>query len=188
MATVSTFVRKHLTDIYEWQRLGAANIFSPESRLELIEGEILEMAPIGCNHAGHLNRINKLFIISAGDFAVTSAQNPLRLGDLSEPEPDIMLLRPQADFYSNRHPQATDVLLVIEIADSSLAFDQSQKLRLYAMHKIPEYWIVNLIDNCLEVYIEPIGETYAQKSTLRAGSNVTLSQLPGLNMQVNDLL
>ncbi len=188
MNSVIAPVRKHLTDIHEWQRLGEANIFPPGTRIELIEGEILEMAPIGFNHSGHLNRINKVFTLLTADFADTSVQNPLQLGDLSEPEPDFMLLKPREDFYTSRHPNASDVLLLIEVADSSLAYDQTQKLRLYAMHHIPEYWLLNLNAACLEVYREPHGETYAQKTTLRAGDSVTLTQLPDITIQVSSIL
>lgn len=188
MAIATTDVRKHLTDINEWQRLGEANIFPPESRLELIEGEILEMAPIGCNHSGHLNRINKLFTILTANYAETSVQNPLRLGDLSEPEPDFMLLKPSDDFYCSRHPNADDVLLLIEVADSSLIFDQNQKLRLYARYNIPEYWLMNLNDNCVEVYRQPHGECYGEKTTLRDGDSVTLSQLNQITINIADIL
>jgi Uma2 family endonuclease len=188
MNSVIAPVRKHLTDIHEWQRLGEANIFPPDSRIELIEGEILEMAPIGFNHSGHLNRINKVFTLLTANCADTSVQNPLQLSDLSEPEPDFMLLKPSDDFYSSRHPIASDVLLLIEVADSSLAYDQNQKLRLYASHGVAEYWLLNLNDNCLEVYREPHGETYAQKSTLRARDSVTLTQLPDITIQVSSIL
>lgn len=188
MNTAIAPVRKHLTDIHEWQKLGEANIFPPNSRIELIEGEILEMAPIGFNHSGHLKRIIKLFSTLAQDAAIISAQDPLQLGDLSEPEPDFMLLKPVDDFYTSRHPDANDVILLIEVAESSLPYDQNQKLRLYAMHGVPEYWLLNLNDSCLEVYREPHGETYAQKSTLRAGDSVTLTQLPDLTIQVSSIL
>jgi Uma2 family endonuclease len=188
MNSVISTVRKHLTDIHEWQKIGEANIFPPESRLELINGEIIEMAPIGSNHAGHLKRINNLLTLLVAGKAIVSIQDPLQLGDLSEPEPDFMLLKPNPDFYSSRHPVADDVLLLIEVADSSLNFDQNQKLRLYAMHNIPEYWLLNLIDNCLEVYRKPKGEVYAEKTTLYNGDNVTLSQLPEINIQITDIL
>lgn len=188
MNSVTVPVRKHLTDIHEWQRMGEANIFPPSTRIELIEGEILEMAPIGFNHSGHLKRIIKLFSKLAQDTAIISAQDPLQLGDLSEPEPDFMLLKPVDDFYSSRHPNASDVVLLIEIAESSLTYDQNQKLRLYALHGVAEYWLLNLNDNCLEVYREPFGETYAQKSTLRAGDSVTLTQLPDITIQVSSIL
>jgi Uma2 family endonuclease len=188
MNSVITPVRKHLTDIHEWQKIGEANIFPPESRLELINGEILEMAPIGSNHAGHLKRINSVLTILVSGKAIVSVQDPLQLGDLSEPEPDFMLLKPNADFYSSRHPVADDVLLLIEVADSSLNFDQNQKLRLYALHHVPEYWLLNLNDNCLEVYRKPHGEVYAEKTTLYSGDSVTLTQLPKITVQVAEIL
>jgi len=186
MATVNP--TKHLTNIDEWRKLGEANIFPPVSRLELINGEILEMSPIGFNHSGHLNRINKLFAKLIPDTVIPSVQNPLQLGDLSEPEPDFMLLKPNADFYSSRHPNAEDVLLLIEVADSSLTFDQNQKLRLYALHGIPEYWLLNLNDLSLEVYRKPNGEVYAEKTTLRAADIITLSQLDEISIRIADIL
>ncbi|WP_333875996.1 Uma2 family endonuclease [Methylobacter sp.] len=188
MTIATTNVRKHLTDIKEWQKLGEANIFPPGSRLELIDGEILEMAPIGSNHSGHLNRINKLFTILTANCANTSVQNPLRLGDLSEPEPDFMLLKPNNDFYCSCHPNADDVLLLIEVADSSLSFDQNQKLRLYASHSVPEYWLMNLNDSCVEVYRQPHGDCYGEKTTLRVGDTITLSQLNQITINITDIL
>ncbi|MEC4749773.1 Uma2 family endonuclease [Methylomicrobium sp. Wu6] len=186
MSTVNP--TKHLTNLDEWRRLGEANIFPPDSRLELIDGEILEMAPIGFNHAGHLKRINNFLTLLVAGKAIVSVQDPLQLGDLSEPKPDFMLLKPNPDFYSSRHPNAGDVLLLIEVADSSLAFDQNQKQRLYALHDIPEYWLLNLNDNCLEVYRHPHGESYEQKTTLRAGDTISLSQLPDITIKLSDIL
>lgn len=186
MATVNP--TKHLTNLDEWRRLGEANIFPPGSRVELINGEILDIAPIGFNHAGHLKRINNLLTLLVTGKAIVSVQDPLQLGDLSEPEPDFMVLKPNADYYSSRHPMADDVLLLIEVSDTSLQFDQNQKLRLYALHSIPEYWLLNLSDICLEVYRKPNGEVYAEKTTLYPGDSVTLSQLTGISIQVSDIL
>lgn len=188
MAIATTGVRKHLTDINEWQRLGEANIFPPDSRLELIEGEILEMAPIGCNHSGHVIRLTHFLAALVFGKAILSVQNPLQLGDLSEPEPDFMLLKPNDDFYCSLHPNADDVLLLIEVADSSLSFDQNQKLHLYARYSIPEYWLMNLNDSCLEVYRQPHGDCYGEKTTLRAGDTVTLSQLEQISINIADIL
>lgn len=188
MNSVISPVRKHLTDINEWRRLGEANIFPPESRIELIEGEIIEMAPIGSNHSGHLKRINNVLTLIVAGKSIVSVQDPLQLGDLSETEPDFMLLKPNPDFYSSRHPVADDVLLLIEVADSSLAFDQNHKLRLYAIHNVPEFWLLNLNDNCLEVYRKPKGEVYAEKTTLYQGDVITLSQLPEISIQVSEIL
>ncbi len=188
MTITTTSVRKHLTDITEWQKLGEANIFPPGSRLELIEGEILEMAPIGSNHAGHIKRLNNLLSTLTFGKAILSIKDPLRLSDLSEPEPDFMLLKPNDDFYSSRHPNADDVLLLIEVADSSLCFDQNEKLRLYARHNIPEYWLMNLKDCCLEVYRQPHDDCFGEKTTLRVGDSITLSHLNGITINISDIL
>jgi Uma2 family endonuclease len=184
----AVFPQKHLTDLAEWHRMGDAGIFPPESRMELIEGEILTMAPIGFNHAGHLNRLNHLFNRWLADQVVISIQNPLQLGDLSEPEPDLMLLRPEASFYSRRHPKAEDVLLLIEVSDSTLRFDRNQKMRLYATYNIPEYWIVNLIDDCLEVFRQPLDGDYLEKSVLSKADNLNLVALPDIQVSVADIL
>lgn len=169
---------KHLTTIAEWRRLGEADIFPPDSCVELINGEIFDRAPIGFNHAGHVIRLLNVFAALAADKALVSAQNPLQLGDLSEPQPDFMLLKPCAD----------DVLLLIEVADSSLSFDQNQKLRLYALHGIAEYWLLNLPDNCLEVYRKPHDKVYAEKMTLYPGDTVSLWQWPNLSVPIAKLL
>nr|WP_241674388.1 Uma2 family endonuclease [Candidatus Methylobacter oryzae] len=119
---------------------------------------------------------------------MVSVQNPLQLGDLSEPEPDFTLLKPNADFYCSRHPNANDVLLLIEVADSSLSFDQNQKLRLYATHNIPEYWLMNLNDPCVEIYRQPHGDCYGEKTALRVGDSITLSQLDQITINIADIL
>jgi len=188
--SVSTenFYKKHLTNLAEWKRLGEANIFPEGSRLELINGEIIEMAPIGSHHASHLKRLNKLFSKLVEESALIAVQDPLQLGDLSEPEPDFMLLHPSPNFYYENHPIVGDVFLLIEIADSSLKFDQNQKLRLYALHNIPEYWLLNINDKCLEVYRQPYNGLYGEKTTLRAGDEITLSQLKHLTVNIADIL
>ncbi len=188
MSTTDIYIQKHLTNLVEWQKIGEANIFPPESRLELINGEILEMTPIGSRHASHLKRINRLFSDFIDDSALIAVQDPVQLGDLSQPKPDFMLLRPSIDFYYENHPTANDVYLLIEIAESSLKYDRNLKLRLYALHKIPEYWLLNVNDSCLEVYRQPENGLYAEKTTLRAGDKITLSRLNQVNIKIADIL
>lgn len=185
---VAVFPQKHLTNIAEWHRMGEAGIFPPDSRLELIEGEILTMAPIGFNHAGHVNRLISFLTLLTHGQAIPSAQNPVQLGDLSEPEPDFVLLKPEASFYTTRHPTAADVLLLVEVSDTTLRFDRIQKLRLYASHNITEYWIVNLIDDCLEVYRQPQDGDYLEKSVLSKADNLNLVVLPDIQVAVADIL
>ena len=182
------FIKKHLTNLAEWQKMGEAGIFPPQSRLELINGEILEMVPIGSNHASHVKRLTHLFSNLIQQSAIIAVQDPVQLGDLSEPEPDFMLLHPRSDFYSENHPVAKDVFLLIEVADRSLKFDQNQKLRLYALHNIAEYWLLNINDACLEVYRQPFNGLYAEKTTLRSGDKITLSQLQNISIEIADIL
>lgn len=184
----AVFPQKHLTDLAEWHRMGEAGIFPPNTHLELIEGEILTMAPIGFNHAGHLNRLNHLFNRLLNDQTVISIQNPIQLGDISEPEPDFVLLRPEISFYSNRHPKAEDVLLLVEVSDSTLRFDRNQKMRLYATYNIPEYWIVNLIDDCLEVFRQPQDGEYLNQTVLSKADSLNLHVLPSIQIAVADIL
>lgn len=184
----ATHPLKHLTTIDEWLRLGAARIFPPESRVELIDGEIFEMAPIGIQHASCVMRLTHLFAPMIDERAIINVQNPLQLGDLSAPQPDFMLLKPSLDFFRSRYPRASDVLLLIEISDTSVDFDRTRKLRLYAMHGVPEYWLVNLQDNCVELYCHPRADAYEQKSTLRVGDSITLSMLPWISIAVADIL
>jgi Uma2 family endonuclease len=185
---VAVFPQKHFTDLAEWHRMGEAGIFPPESRMELINGEILHMAPIGFNHAGHTRRLNALFSLMLTDQAIVSIQSPIQLGDLSEPEPDFALLRPEPSFYSTRHPKADDVLLLIEVSDSTLHFDRTQKLRLYATYHIPEYWIINLIDDSLEVYRHPQDGDYLDKAVLSKSDSLTLQALPDIQIAAADIL
>lgn len=181
--------QKHSITVNEWQKMVAANVFSPKNRIELINGEILEMPPIGYNHSGHVNRMTALFaFLVVEKKAIMSVQNPLQLGDLSEPQPDFMLLRPEADFYTTRHPQAEDVLLLVEVAESSLNYDRERKQRLYAMFGIPEYWLINLNNESLEVYRQPVAESYAQKSTLYYGETLMLSQLDNIVVNTANIL
>lgn len=184
----AVFPQKHLTDIAEWHRMGEAGIFPPESHLELIEGEILSMAPIGFNHAGHVDRLNRIFSHLWSEGIGVRVQSPLQLGDLSEPEPDVLLIKADANDYTTRHPTATDVLLLIEVSDTTLRFDREQKRRLYACHAIPEYWIVNLVDNRLEVYRQPENGDYRDQRTLSNSDSLSLVSLPDLVVRVADIL
>ncbi|CAD6874114.1 Uma2 family endonuclease [Methylomonas fluvii] len=185
---VAVFPQKHLTDIAEWHRMGEAGIFPPESRLELIEGEILTMSPIGFNHASHVSRLTRYFIRLLDDGVSVRIQSPIQLGDLSEPEPDLVLAKADTADYTTRHPSAADVLLLVEVSDSTLRFDRTQKLRLYATHGITEYWIVNLIDQCLEVYRQPQDGDYLDKSVLTKADSIDLLALPALQVSVAAIL
>lgn len=162
-------------------------ILKEDDRVELIRGEIVAKMPIGDPHVAAVNRLNRILGRKVADAATVSVQNPVRLAD-SEPEPDITLIVPREDDYSTGKPLAVDVLLVIEVADSSLELDREVKAQLYAENAISEYWIVNLVDNCLEVRREPRPDgTYADVRILRSGDSIDLVNLPGLTITVADL-
>lgn len=185
---VAVFPQKHLTDIAEWHRMGEAGIFPQDARMELIEGEILHMAPIGFNHAGHVARLIHAFTSRVQGRAIVNTQNPVQLGNLSEPEPDFMLLRLDPNFYTTRHPNAADVLLLVEVSDTTLCFDREQKRQLYATHSIPEYWIVNLIDNRLEVFRQPLDGEYQELTSLGKTDSLNLVALPDIQIHLSDIL
>jgi Uma2 family endonuclease len=148
--------------VADYDRMGEVGLFSPSERVELIEGEIVDMAPIGCEHAGTVNYLTGLLGAALAGRAIVATQNPVVLGLHSEPQPDIALLCPRADFYRGSHPRPEDVLLVVEVADTTLRYDREIKVPLYARHGIPEVWIVDLQGRALNVFREPATEGYRQ--------------------------
>ena len=150
--------------------MAEAGILTDPHRVELIDGEIIDMPAIGGPHAATTNRLARLFVRALRDeVALVSVQSPLRLDAYNEPEPDLMLLRPRADGYRASHPGAGDVLLLIEVSESSLAFDRSTKLALYPKFSVPEVWIVDPIGAAVEVYREPRDQAYASCERLAGG-------------------
>jgi Uma2 family endonuclease len=159
--------------------MGEVGILSREDRVELIEGQLVAKAPISSLHAGTSIALNHILMQAVGDRAFVSVQNPIRLDDYSEPEPDFALLRPRADYYRRATPGPADVFLLIELSDSSLKYDRSVKRALYARHGIPEFWIVNLIAREVEVCRAPVGEEYTAISRVGAGATLEPACLPG---------
>ena len=172
----------------EYERMGEAGVFHPDDRLELLEGEIYKMSPIGSPHAACVDFLssflNRLF---SGRFIVR-VQNPIRLNDFSEPQPDIALLRWRDDFYRQAHPTPADVLLIIEVADSTVETDRSYKMPLYAKAGIAEAWLVNLPDEKIELYAEPVGGVYQVKREFKRGEDVQAHGITGLSVNVADVL
>jgi Uma2 family endonuclease len=148
---------RHLISVEAFHRMGEAGILGPGDRVELIDGEIIDMSPIGVLHAALVARLASWFSQTLGRAAVVWCQNPLRLDDLSEPEPDIAILQPRADFYTTAHPGPADVLLVIEVSDTSLAYDLGRKVPLYARHGIPEVWVIDAATRRTRLFREPAG-------------------------------
>ncbi len=168
---MSVQISKRLLTVSEYHKMAEAGILTEDDRVELIHGEIIEMSPIGSKHAGHVNRIMAFFMKQIGNLAIVSVQNPVVTGAYSEPEPDIAILRYRADFYEDSHPQPEDVFLIIEVADTSLDYDRDTKMKLYATAGIPEFWIINLEDEQIEVHKNPAQDKYLfQENIKRDGS------------------
>ncbi|MGI8549622.1 MAG: Uma2 family endonuclease [Dehalococcoidia bacterium] len=174
--------------IEEYQRMGKFGILHEDERIELIEGEIVRMAAIGSRHVGTVNRLNRDFSRQAGELLLVSVQNPIVLPGDSEPEPDIVLLRPRADDYINVLPGPGDILLVVEVADSSIGYDRRRKLPLYAAAGIPELWIFNLTRNRLERNRDPQGRRYQQRDVLGKEAVLSPLLLPDVTISVGAIL
>ena len=174
--------------VAEYYRLAEAGILHHTERVELIEGEIIVMPPIGPGHAARVDSFIEVFAPHAGDRFRIRIQNPIHLSDHSEPEPDVALLRPRPDGYTTAHPGPADVLLVIEVADSTLAYDREVKAHIYGRADIPETWVLNLPEDCLERFSQPGPEGYAQHTVHRRGERLAPVFLPDLELAVADLL
>ena len=186
MSTVFTPTRYKLS-LDDYHKLGEAGILNEDSRVELVEGELIEMAPIGGAHMAVVNRLNRLLVLAVGDLGVVSVQNPVSLPPHSEPQPDVAILRPRTGDDVFAVPGAEDVLLLIEVADTTLAYDRTVKLPLYAKCGIPESWIVNLQLRCIEVYREPMADGYAKRSEIEFHGSVTPLALPKISVAVADV-
>ncbi|HRC71584.1 MAG TPA: Uma2 family endonuclease [Candidatus Competibacter sp.] len=160
---------RHRWTVAEYHRMAEVGLLNEDSRVELIDGEIIEMAPIGSQHSGKVNRFISLFSKVFSNRAIISAQNPIVMGGYGEPQPDITILRWREDFYEQAHPHAEDVLLIVEISDSTLHYDRDVKVPLYARNGIPEVWLLDVQNRQLEIYREPINGIYQQRDCRRTG-------------------
>jgi len=181
-------VAHHRFSVAEYHRMGEAGIFKPGDRVELIEGEIIEMSPIGSSHASRVKRLNALFSRRLGKRAIIQVQDPVVLNRSSEPQPDLAVLKPRADFYAARHPQPDDTLLVVEVSDTTRDFDRKVKLPLYARTGIREVWIVDLIDETIHVHRNPVGAWYRDVTQAQRRQRVALAAFPKLMFRVRDIL
>lgn len=180
-------VQPRLLSIDDYHRMAEAGVFAPEERVELIEGGIVQMAPIGSPHGGMVKRLNRLLTDAVRQHAIVSVQDPIQLGNYSEPEPDLALLRPRADFYDRAHPTASSVLLVVEVAQSSLKYDRELKLPLYARHSIPEAWLVDVDKRVLHMFREPGASDYARFDTTAKPGKLRLVALPDIEIDLTGL-
>ncbi len=172
MAAVQ-LTKKRLFTVEDYHRMGESGILREDDRVELIEGEIVDMSPIGIKHASCVSRLNHLFSQKLGGRAIVNVQNPVCLDEHSEPQPDVVLLKYREDFYAAAHPKPQDVLLLIEVSDTSIDFDRDIKLPLYARHNIQEVWLVDIIAEKIETYSSPANGQYQEKHVLTRGKSLS---------------
>jgi Uma2 family endonuclease len=186
---MATLPEKRLITVSEYYSMAESGILPPDERVELIEGEIYRMAPIGNRHVICVNRLTQCFsILGATKRVILSVQNPVRLSNLSEPQPDLTLFSWAADFYRAAPASPADVLLLVEVADTSLDFDQRIKLPLYAENGIPEVWIVDLPDDFIDVHRSPQAGRYSNIRRVRRGERLSPSAFPDLDLDAAQIL
>jgi Uma2 family endonuclease len=172
-----------------FHKMVATGVLTKSDRIELIEGELLEMAPIGAQHAAVTARLTRLFNRSLGDSAIVSPGGPVDLGGFSTPQPDVMLLRYQPDFYASAIPNSSDVLLVVEVSDSTLNFDQTDKQLLYARYSVPGYWVVDVVNKRLITFREPTStQGYSRKHQFGVSDTVSPQAFPTFEFAVSDIV
>ncbi len=186
---MAVVLKTHRFTVDEYHRMGEAGIFSEDDQVELLAGDIVEMSPIGPLHAGTVSRLTALFSSRLGGEVIVSIQNPLLLRtEDSEPQPDVALLRPRPDFYTRAHPEAQDVYLVIEVADTSVVTDREVKLPIYARAGVPEAWLLDVATQRLEVHRHPTPDGYQDVNSFRRGESVAPQAFPALTITVDVLL
>jgi Uma2 family endonuclease len=168
--------------------MAEAGILREDDRVELIDGEIVEMAPIGDRHATAVDRTNDLFVPLFRDVALTRVQNPIRLGEHHEPQPDFALVRRRPGLYASGHPAPEDIFLIVEVADTSVDYDRQVKVPLYARGGVPETWLVDLPQAILWVYREPTPDGYRSIRMLRRGDRVAPAAFPDRELAVDSIL
>ena len=185
---IRTEVRRRRFTRGEYHRMAEAGILHEDDRVELIEGEILQMTPIGRRHAACVAELTRLLVPAVGQRALLWPQNPITLPGETEPQPDIVLLRPRADRYLQDDARPADVLLLVEVADTSQRYDRLVKIPLYARAGVPEVWIVDLAGGVIEVHRRPAGSAYAQVERVGPGSTVSPAAFPDIVLSVDAVL
>ncbi len=177
---------RHKLDVDAYHRMAEAGIFGEGDRIELIDGDLIDMAPIGQGHAAIVNGLTEALVIACAGRAIVSPQNSVRINRSSEPQPDLAVLRRRADFYATGEPPGpADVLLLVEVADSSLRFDRTVKLPLYARVGIAEFWIVDLKRRVVDVYRAPAGNGYGDAAAYRSGDRLALALAPEIVVKLD---
>ena len=186
--SVEHWMPRHRITVPEYYRMAELGVLAPDARVELIEGEIIDMPPMGSAHASVITRLHRLLTRALGEAALVRAQLPLHLDQLSEPEPDLLVARPRADDYEKAHPDAKATLLVIEVGATSVRYDREVKGPLYARHGIPELWVIDLQARQITTYREPQDGLYTRVNTAESFGPTSIAALPQLPIDLGGLL
>lgn len=185
---MESWLPRHRITVDEYYRMAELGLLAGDARVELIEGEIIDMAPIGSRHGAAVGRLDRLLQRAVGDRAIVFVQNPIRLSRSSEPQPDLAVVRPREDFYEARHPTGPDTLLIVEVSEATLRYDRQIKVPLYARHGIPDVWIVDLTSNQIHFFRAPAGDEYADVSSTATPGVVELAALRSASVDLSCML
>jgi Uma2 family endonuclease len=181
---MESWPQRHRITVHEYHRMAEIGVLAPDARVELIEGEIIDMALIGKDHQSIVDQLNRALVRAVEDRAIVRVQGSVRLDKWSEPQPDVVLLAPRPDFYRSEFALGTDALLVIEVSDTTLRYDRDRKVPLYAQHGVPEVWIVDVRGDALLVYGDLRDGKYERQVALERPGSVPVARLPGLLLDV----
>jgi Uma2 family endonuclease len=184
---VEDWLPRHRITVHEYYRMGELGLFAPEARTELIEGEIIDVAPPGSRHASVVAQLNALLVRAVQDAAIVLVQSPVRLSDLSEPQPDLAVIRWRDDRYRSNHPVASDTLLAIEVSMTTWRYDRQIKVPLYARHGVPEVWMVDLNNDELHFFRLPRDGEYTDISSTDTPTMTAIQSLPGVAIDLAQL-
>jgi Uma2 family endonuclease len=176
--------QRHRISVHDYHRMGEIGVFPPDARVELIEAEIIDMAPIGNDHQSIADQLNRSLVKTVGDDAIVRVQGSVRLSEWSEPQPDVLLLAPRPDFYRNQFASGTDTLLLIEVSDTTLRYDRDVKVPLYASHGVREVWIVDVNGNALLVFGDLRNGKYERHVALDRPTKAPITHLSGITLDV----
>jgi Uma2 family endonuclease len=181
---MESWPQRHRITVHDYHRMAEAGVLAPDARVELIEGEIIDMAPIGKSHQSIVDQLTRALVRAVGEGAIVRVQGSVRLSQWSEPQPDLVLLAPRADFYRGEFALGTDTLLVVEVSDTTLRYDRDVKVPLYARHGVPEVWIVDVQNDALLVYGDFRDGKYERHVALDRPASVPVTLLPGITLDV----
>ena len=180
-------LRKKFT-VGQYHQMIESGILTDRDRVELLQGEIIEMSPVGRQHAACVDRLNELFVMRLSSRAIVRVQSPIRLSDNSEPQPDLAILKRRDDFYVNGHPKPKDIFTIVEVSDTTVEYDRTVKVPLYAQNGVTEVWILDLNAQRIEVYRSPSDSGYQQVQTLIRGQSIVFQAFTDIQFPVNQLL